>query len=243
MEQGSAAMASRGHARAAVPVTGCCRHHRRAAAMVVLGGLTGGQRCRRTTSGAARCGWHTSGEGRCPRGAGCWMLLFPFQPWAGPPWNPPADQRCSIKYANGLCRRHVFPCPWVSDVCVRRGTWMVCTFALVDLFGYEHAVKCLWKPWSSSFAWNTCACACSSRCARASCEIDPVVNGDAGVHSRPWWCTGDGGKARAWTESEYTWPQVYLIRPLFHRKMNGIHHVSPLASAQPCVQPPRVIAL
>ena len=190
MEQGSAAMASRGHARAAVPVTGCCRHHRRAAAMVVLGGLTGGQRCRRTTSGAAPCGWHTSGEGRNPRGAGCWMPLFPFQPWAGPPWNPPADQRCSIKYANGLCRRHVFPCPWVSDVCVRRGTWMVCTFALVDLFGYEHAVKCLWKPWSSSFAWNTCACACSSRCARASCEIDPVVNGDAGVHSRPWWCTG-----------------------------------------------------
>jgi hypothetical protein len=190
MEQGSAAMASRGRVRAAVPVTGCCRHRRPATALVVVGGLTGGERCRRLTSVAARCGWHTISEGRSPRGAGYWMLLCLFQPWAGAPWNPPADQHCSIKYANGLCRRLVFPCPWVPDVCVWCVTWMVCTFALVDFFGYDHAVKCLWKPWSSSFAWNACACACSSCCARAPCEIVTVVNGGAGLHSCPWWCTG-----------------------------------------------------
>mmetsp|Transcript_51610 Transcript_51610/g.102712 ORF Transcript_51610/g.102712 Transcript_51610/m.102712 type:complete len:218 (+) Transcript_51610:389-1042(+) len=90
MEQGSAAMTSRGRARAAVPVTGCCRHRRRAAAVVALGGLTGGQRCRRTTSGAARCGWHTSGEGRSPRGAGSRLLdaSLPVSTMGGPTVEP-----------------------------------------------------------------------------------------------------------------------------------------------------------
>jgi hypothetical protein len=120
------------------------------------------------------------------RGAGCWRHLFPLRRLAGAPWISPTEQRGSFKYANGLCRRLFFACQPVPDVCAWRVTWMVFTFALVDLFGYEHAVKCLWKSWSSSFAWNACACACSSRCARASCEIDPVVNGGAGVHSCPW---------------------------------------------------------
>ena len=191
MQQGSGAMASRGRARAAVPVTGCCRHRRRAAAVVVLGGLTGGQRCRRTN---IRCStvW-LAHERRRQKSTWCRLLdaSLPVSTMGGPAVEP--SRRSALQHQirhHGLCRRHVLPWPWVSDVCVRRGTWMVCTFALVDLFGYEHAVECLWKPWSSSFAWNTCACACSSRCARASCEIDPVVNGDAGIHSRPWWCTG-----------------------------------------------------
>ena len=54
--------------------------------------------------------------------------------------------------------------------------WMVSTSSFVESVGRDRAVKSLRKPWMSSFRWNACEHAYSSRCARDSPEDAPVPN-------------------------------------------------------------------
>ena len=197
MEQGSAAIASRGHAGAALPGNGWCRQWRPAAAMVVVSGLTGGQRCHRTTSGAALCGWRMSSASKKRRGAGGWSLLFPLQWWAGPPWKPLIDERCAVRDAIGLCRRRPFACQLVTDVPARCVTWMVSTFAVVEIDSSNGHPYILLTLSTCCVQWTACSHACLSRCARGSRETAPVSDGGLSCSWRQNACAKQPERARS----------------------------------------------
>ena len=109
--------------------------------------------------------------------------LFPLQRWAGARCNLTVDKCCSIKYAVGLCPRHVFPGPWVTDGSARCVTWMVSTFAVIDLGSSSQDPHILWTLSTSCVQWTACARAYSARCARSYRETATV---SVVARSRSW---------------------------------------------------------
>ena len=87
----------------------------------------------------------------------------------------------------------------------------------IESFVEKIVVKSLEKPWMSSFRWNACEHAYSSRCARDSRDIAPVRDGVGPVHVIKTHVSCSRN-ARTLCKSEYAMSLMHHMRPLNRRE-------------------------